>query len=84
MMTEELETYRKEVHTGLTELLKEAKLEKGDLFVVGLSTSEVQGQHIGKDSDIEIGRAIIKEIISVLRPLGIHLAVQGCEHLNRA
>lgn len=84
MMTEELETYRKEVHTGLTELLKEAKLEKGDLFVVGFSTSEVQGQHIGKDSDIEIGRAIIKEIISVLRPLGIHLAVQGCEHLNRA
>lgn len=84
MMTEELETYRKEVHTGLTELLKEAKLEKGDLFVVGLSTSEVQGQHIGKDSDIEIGRAIIKEIISILRPLGIHLAVQGCEHLNRA
>lgn len=84
MMTEELETYRKEVHTGLTELLKEAKLEKGDLFVVGLSTSEVQGQHIGKDSDIEIGRTIIKEIISVLRPLGIHLAVQGCEHLNRA
>ena len=84
MMTQELETYRKEVHTGLTELLKEAKLEKGDLFVVGLSTSEVQGQHIGKDSDIEIGRAIIKEIISVLRPLGIHLAVQGCEHLNRA
>ena len=84
MMTEELETYRKEVHTGLTELLKEAKLEKGDLFVVGLSTSEVQGQHIGKDSDIEIGRAIIKEIISVLRPLSIHLAVQGCEHLNRA
>lgn len=84
MMTEELETYRKEVHTGLTELLQEANLEKGDLFVVGLSTSEVQGQHIGKDSDIEIGRAIIKEIISVLRPLGIHLAVQGCEHLNRA
>ena len=84
MMTEELETYRKEVHTGLTELLKEAKLENGDLFVVGLSTSEVQGQHIGKDSDIEIGRTIIKEIISVLRPLGIHLAVQGCEHLNRA
>ncbi len=83
-MTEELETYRTEVRTGLTELLQEANLEKGDLFVVGLSTSEVQGQHIGKDSDIEIGRAIIKEIISILKPLGIHLAVQGCEHLNRA
>lgn len=83
-MTEELDTYRDEVRTGLTELLKEANLEKGDLFVVGLSTSEVQGHHIGKESDIEIGRAIIKEIISVLRPLGIHLAVQGCEHLNRA
>ena len=63
-MTEELDTYRNEVRTGLTELLQEAKLEKGDLFVVGLSTSEVQGQHIGKDSDIEIGRAIIKKTLA--------------------
>lgn len=83
-MTEELETYCQEVRQGLTELLADSNLQKGDLFVVGLSTSEVQGHHIGKDSDIEIARAIIKEIISILRPLGIHLAVQGCEHLNRA
>lgn len=83
-MAEQLEKYRNDVRTGLTELLNEANLEKGDIFVVGLSTSEVRGHHIGKDSDIEIGRAIIKEIISVLRPLGVHLAVQGCEHMNRA
>ncbi|HJE26677.1 MAG TPA: TIGR01440 family protein, partial [Limosilactobacillus pontis] len=33
---------------------------------------------------IEIGRAIVKTILDTLRPLGIHLAVQGCQHINRA
>lgn len=70
--------------TGINELLAQANLEAGDLFVLGLSTSEVQGKMIGKSANIEIGRAIVKEIISILKPLGIHLAVQGCEHLNRA
>ena len=76
--------YQKETKQGLTELLAEAKLTKGDILVVGLSTSEVQGKKIGKFPSIEIGRAIIKTIIEVLKPLGIHLAVQGCQHLNRA
>lgn len=80
----DIETIKKETKQGLTELLAEAKLTRGDLLVVGLSTSEVQGKMIGKFPSIEIGRAIIKTIIAVLKPLGIHLAVQGCQHLNRA
>lgn len=83
-MTMNIDTIKKETKQGLTELLAEAKLTKGDILVVGLSTSEVQGKKIGKFPSIEIGRAIIKTIIEVLKPLGIHLAVQGCQHLNRA
>lgn len=83
-MTEQLDEIAQQVKTGLTEALSKGKFKRGDLFVVGLSTSEVEGQEIGKDPNIEIGRVIIKNIISVLRPLGIHLAVQGCQHLNRA
>lgn len=80
----DLNQVKQETKQGLTELLQKAQLKSGDLFVLGLSTSEVQGEQIGEDSSIEIGRAIVKTIISVLRPLGVHLAVQGCQHINRA
>ena len=80
----DLETVHKLVETGLVEYLDQTHLRAGDLFVLGLSTSEVRGGMIGHDSSIEIGRTIVKTIIDVLKPRGIHLAVQGCQHLNRA
>lgn len=80
----DLAQVKQETKQGLQELLDQAHLQAGDLFVLGLSTSEVQGQMIGKDSSIEIGRAIVQTILTVLKPLGIHLAVQGCQHINRA
>ena len=54
------------------------------IFVLGLSSSEVVGGIIGKASSREIGQRIVKTILEVLEPKGIYLAVQGCEHLNRA
>lgn len=39
---------------GLTELLDQAQLEKDDLVVLGLSTSEVHGGRIGKDSNMKL------------------------------
>ncbi|KRL20072.1 TIGR01440 family protein [Lentilactobacillus kisonensis] len=78
------ETLNLQVKTSLNELLHTANLEKDDIFVLGCSTSEIQGEHIGKDSNITIGRTIVKALLDVLEPLGINLAVQGCEHINRA
>ena len=53
-MTEE---FKKQIETqarqAVTELLAEAKLKKGDVFVVGCSSSEIVGGHIGKDSSLE-------------------------------
>ena len=80
----DIEEIRLLTKKGLSELLEQAHLEPDDLFVLGLSTSEVQGKMIGKHSNIEIGRTIVKTIIETLKPSGVHLAVQGCEHLNRA
>lgn len=68
----------------IQEILIEAKLRPNDVFVLGCSTSEVVGGHIGKDSDPDIGRRIIKTLLTQLKPLGINLAVQGCEHINRS
>ena len=83
-MTLDLEKIKNQVQTGLKELLAQANLEAGDIFVLGCSTSEIQGEHIGKDSNIEVGRTVIAALLEILRPLQINLAVQGCEHLNRA
>lgn len=67
-----------------SELIEIAKLKKGDIFVVGCSTSEVVGAKIGTSSDPLTAEEIFTGIYSVLKKKGIFLAVQCCEHLNRA
>lgn len=83
-MTFRVDKIKEQTATGLTELLDQAQLEKDDLVVLGLSTSEVHGGIIGKDSNIEIAWAIVSTVVNILRKHQLHLAVQGCEHLNRA
>ena len=65
------------------ELVETAKLQKGDIFVIGCSSSEVVGLRIGKGSDINAAEAVYEGVMSVLQPKGIYLAAQCCEHLNR-
>ncbi|ELB26269.1 TIGR01440 family protein [Enterococcus faecium] len=83
-----MKSSEKELKDQLTEIvndiLAEARLKKGDLFVLGCSTSEVVGGHIGKNSSAEVGQWIIRTLKELLDPKEIALAVQGCEHLNRA
>lgn len=61
-----------------------AGLCAGDLFVVGCSSSEVQGEKIGSHSSVDVAEAVFEGIYSVLQARGILLAAQCCEHLNRA
>lgn len=68
----------------INELLEIARLEKGDILVVGCSSSEVAGEKIGTYSSEEIGKAIFETFNSVSSSKGIYLACQCCEHLNRA
>ena len=52
-MTEEFKKQiEMQARQAVTELLAEAKLKKGDVFVVGCSSSEIVGGHIGKDSSL--------------------------------
>lgn len=78
------EDIRQQAKTAAEELVKTAKLKKGDIFVVGCSSSEIMGQRIGKGSDINAAQAVYEGVMSVLEPKGIFLAAQCCEHLNRA
>ena len=66
------------------ELLQAAKLQAGDLFVVGCSSSEIVGERIGKGSSMEAAEAAFAGIYPLLKERGIWLVSQCCEHLNRA
>ena len=69
---------------AVKELLEKAKLKAGDILVVGCSTSEVLGSKIGTNSAPDTAKEIFDGIYGVLKEKGIYLAVQCCEHLNRA
>lgn len=77
-------TIKEQCVLAVSELCEIAKVKKGDIFVVGCSSSEVVGSKIGTNSDPDVAKEIFEGIISVLKPKGIFLAVQCCEHLNRA
>lgn len=78
------EDYGKLARAIFQSLLSTGQPKKGDILVVGCSSSEVVGQHIGKSSDIEVGSAIARALYQATREEGLHLAAQCCEHLNRA
>ena len=79
-----LEQVKEEAANAAKQLVAEAKLHKGQIVVVGCSTSEVVGRKVGSWSTPEVGQAIFDGLNSVFAPLGIYIAAQCCEHLNRA
>ncbi len=68
----------------INELIEKSGLKKGDLLVIGCSSSEIMGSHIGQGSTLEAAEAVFSAIYPVLCEKGIFLAAQCCEHLNRA
>lgn len=75
---------RTAARAAMLELLEAAKLQPGQLVVVGCSSSEIMGQKIGKGSTPEAAQAVVGEILPLLKERGLYLAAQCCEHLNRA
>ena len=68
----------------MTEICEAAKLREGSLFVLGGSSSETVGEKLGTASNRESAEAIVETVYEELKKRGAHLAVQCCEHLNRA
>lgn len=81
---DELERIKNQARQATEELLEAANLKKGDIFVVGCSSSEIIGKKIGKCSSYDAACAVFEGIYPVLTAKGIYLAAQCCEHLNRA
>lgn len=68
----------------MEEIGEKARLQKGNIFVIGCSTSEVIGATIGTNSSPEIAEVIFKALNDYAKKKEIYLAFQCCEHLNRA
>ncbi len=74
----------KEAASLAKELCEAAQLKKGQIVVIGCSTSEVCGERIGSASVPEAADALLRGLKSVFDEKGIFIAAQCCEHLNRA
>ncbi|UFJ40186.1 TIGR01440 family protein [Brevibacillus humidisoli] len=70
--------------TVVSDVQRMADLRSGQILVIGCSTSEVLGEHIGKAGSQEVAAALYRAFSQVQQAYGFALAFQCCEHLNRA
>lgn len=80
----DISSIRPQLEQVLRELVQAAKLEAGQLLVIGTSTSEVLGQHIGTSGTEEVASHLFAAVEAVRAEFGFYPVFQCCEHLNRA
>lgn len=83
-MSSEIESIRNQTEEAAAELLQAAGLAPGKLMIVGCSTSEVMGARIGSAGSSAVAEAILGGLMTVCSRFDVYLAIQCCEHLNRA
>lgn len=72
------------VNRVLGELLDVMPLSDRHLLVIGVSTSEVEGERIGSAGNRDVAAAIFAPVEEWSEKHGFHVAYQCCEHLNRS
>ena len=80
----DLSSLEEESYLLCKEFIEKAKLKKGQIFVVGCSTSEVLGEKIGTASSYSTAEALFRGISRAAKEAELYLCTQCCEHLNRA
>ena len=80
----DLNNLKDQAKKTLKELISKAKLNSGDIVIIGCSTSEVIGKEIGTCSNIDVAQILFDGFIDIINENGLFLAAQCCEHLNRA
>ena len=80
----DLQVIEQESRLAAMEICKASRIKKGEIFIVGCSSSEVLGDRIGTATNVDVAEAIYNGIAPVLAERGVYLAGQCCEHLNRA
>lgn len=80
----DIEKIKEEAKAVFSEFIEKSGIKRGEILVVGCSTSEVSGHNPGTYSSEETAVAIYSAIKPIIDEKGIFLAAQCCEHLNRA
>ena len=80
----ETSIYYQQTKAVVEELWEKAGLKAGNTVVVGCSTSEVMGSKIGTNSHPDTAKEIFKALHDFAKAHDVFLAIQCCEHLNRA
>jgi uncharacterized protein (TIGR01440 family) len=80
----DLELIERQTRTIVSEVAEQAQLGPGRILVIGCSTSEVLGKHIGKAGSTEVASVLYQVFDTIRQQYGFALAFQCCEHLNRA
>ncbi len=79
-----LEIIKNEAKAAAEEIMSVAGLKRGQILVVGCSSSEVSGEKIGTYSSVDVAKAVFDGIYEIANMHGVYIAAQCCEHLNRA
>ena len=79
-----MENIKEQAKKAISELIEKSEVSKGDLIVVGCSTSEIIGEKIGSNSSFETAKIVFDAIYEEILKNNLFLAAQCCEHLNRA
>lgn len=82
--TLQLSHLQSQAETVAHKLVQLAALRPGHIVVIGCSTSEVIGSPIGTLGTMDIAHAIYTGLHILRSTYGLELAIQCCEHLNRA
>ena len=77
-------TLYEQARLTIAEIAGKAALKQGSVLVIGCSTSEIVGSKIGTNSAPEVAAEVFRAFHDYAKENGVYLAVQCCEHLNRA
>src|SRR5689334_19244328 len=80
----DMKLLEEQAYQAVSELAEIAGLTSDQIMVIGCSSSEVIGEHIGKAGSTDAAIALWKGISKAQDKYGFSLAFQCCEHLNRA
>ena len=64
---------KEQTAAAASELLAAARLSRGQILVVGCSTSEIAGQRIGTESNSDVAQAVYSGMAALLKERGIFL-----------
>ena len=79
-----LNLWKLQIEQLLSEMADQIQLIPGTVFVVGCSTSEIVGKRIGTGGAFEVAETLYAPLKAFAEKYKLHLAFQGCEHINRA